>query len=110
MTPAIAPMMTALRGVPLAFTRAQCRAPGTAPSRLNANSMREVEVMQAVVQKNCPAMRCDDDLEQPELRAQLPGRRCAATRPQAVEDRRVVTSVVAAKRKDSSRIQPPMAE
>src|SRR5689334_22920271 len=28
--------------------------PGTAPSRLNANSMRVVLVMQATVQKNCP--------------------------------------------------------
>ncbi len=30
--------------------------PGTAPSRLNANSMREVLVMHATVQKNCPTV------------------------------------------------------
>ena len=41
---------TALRGVPFALTFAQTRAPGTAPSRLNAKIIREVEVMQAVEQ------------------------------------------------------------
>ena len=43
---------TALRGTLLASSFAQRDAPGTAPSRLNANSMRLVEVMQALVQKN----------------------------------------------------------
>ena len=34
----------------------QSREPGMAPSRLNANVMRDALVMQAVVQKNWPAV------------------------------------------------------
>jgi len=41
---------TPLTGTRLALRVAQCRAPGTAPSRLNAKSMRDVDVRQAVEQ------------------------------------------------------------
>src|SRR3954451_20582668 len=65
-------MSTALRGVPLALTRAQRFAPGTAPSRLKANSMRDVEVMHAVVQKTWPAMLMNTTtLNRPDPRALL---------------------------------------
>ncbi len=46
--------MTPYTGTLFAFRRDQYCPPGTAPSRLNANSMRVVLVMQATVQKNWP--------------------------------------------------------
>src|ERR1700743_513729 len=47
--------ITPYTGTRLAFSFDQYCPPGTAPSRLNANSIRVVLVMQATVQKNCPA-------------------------------------------------------
>lgn len=43
---------TPCTGTRLLLSLAQYRAPGTAPSRLKANSIRVVLVMQATVQKN----------------------------------------------------------
>ena len=48
--------MTLYSGTSLLFSRVQKRAPGTAPSRLKANSIRVVEVMQAMAQKHCPTV------------------------------------------------------
>ena len=45
--------MTARYGTRLRFTRRQSRCPGTAPSRENANIIREADVIEAVRQKNC---------------------------------------------------------
>src|SRR5436190_22873243 len=52
--------ITAISMTPLAGTRVADSAdhrldPGTAPSRLNANSIREADVMQEVAQNSCPA-------------------------------------------------------
>ena len=46
--------ITACTGTWFLLRLAQYCEPGTAPSRLNANSMREARVMQAMEQKNCP--------------------------------------------------------
>ena len=48
--------ITALAGTLREFTADHSLCPGTARSRLNANSMREALVWQAVVQNNCPAV------------------------------------------------------
>src|SRR3954470_8532480 len=50
----IATPITALNGIRRALTRRQKLDAGTAPSRLNANIMREALVMQLMPQKNCP--------------------------------------------------------
>ena len=42
-----------MAGTRLEVSACQRFEPGTAPSRLNANSIREAEVMQDVAQKNC---------------------------------------------------------
>ena len=90
----------------LALSLDQYFAPGTAPSRLNAKSMREAEVRQAVVQKSWPIVAI------------------SSTRPDIFGVQRLVeddldTSTTSsdtpsaswtAKRNDSSRIQPPIAE
>ena len=47
---------TALAGTFAAVTFDQILEPGIAPSRLNANVMREALVRQAIVQKNWPAV------------------------------------------------------
>src|SRR6185437_11276441 len=51
----IAVRMTPYTGTRLELSLDHRRLPGTAPSRLNAKSMREQLVMQATVQKNWPA-------------------------------------------------------
>src|SRR5437764_3135872 len=51
--------MTLYTGTLFAFRVRQYLPPGTAPSRLNANNIRVVLVMQAIVQKNCPAAEID---------------------------------------------------
>src|SRR3954462_1908191 len=48
--------MTPYTGTRFLFSFDQYLPPGTAPSRLNANSMRVVLVMHATVQKNCPSV------------------------------------------------------
>src|SRR4051794_18888811 len=48
--------MTPLTGTLALLSFDQCRAPGTAPSRLNAYNMRVQLVMQATEQKNCPTV------------------------------------------------------
>src|SRR5215204_7106287 len=45
--------ITAICGTRFLPTRRQSRWPGTAPSRENANSIREADVKEAVTQKNC---------------------------------------------------------
>src|SRR5829696_3619618 len=45
--------ITAMCGTRFRPTRRQSRWPGTAPSRENANSIREADVSEAVTQKNC---------------------------------------------------------
>src|SRR5206468_6613694 len=44
---------TAYAGTRCAFTRLHIRCPGMAPSRENANIIREADVTEAVPQKNC---------------------------------------------------------
>src|ERR1700712_4139559 len=48
--------ITALDGTRFAFSLEKVLAPGIAPSRLKAKNIRLVLVMQATVQKNCPAV------------------------------------------------------
>ena len=50
--PSTEEIMTALTGVPEAFTLRQCLLPGSALSRENANIILEQEVKQAVTQKS----------------------------------------------------------
>src|SRR4051794_30793419 len=106
-------MSTALRGVPLVLTRAQCLAPGTAPSRLKAKSIRDVEVMHAVVQKICPAMLMKTTtLNRPEPRA-LKRTASAVPAPKGLTEVSVelmTSRFVAANTNDSRRTQPPIAE
>src|SRR5580704_7849514 len=52
MIPITAVRITPPTGTRLELSLDQCLWPGTAPSRLKANSMREQLVMQAIVQKN----------------------------------------------------------
>lgn len=54
--PTTAVSSTALAGTLRVDTLDHSRDPGMAPSRLKANVMREQLVMQATVQKNCPAV------------------------------------------------------
>src|SRR4029077_15282892 len=79
--------------------------PGTARSRLNANSIRDALVWQAGVQKNCPAVEMN---------------RISATHLELIAWVKMVTTAPppfdtpsaswTANRKDSNRTQPPMAE
>ena len=96
---------TALAGTLREFSFAQYFEPGTAPSRLNANSIRLVEVMQAVVQKNCPTLAMRSTVPaQPEVRAWL--KMTATPPPPAV----TASASCTAKRKASRSTQPPIAE
>src|SRR6478735_329872 len=80
-------------------------APGTAPSRLNANSIREQLVRQATVQKNWPEAEISSTKPaQPDGSAWL---KMDATAPPAAD---TPSESCTANRKDSNRIQPPMAE
>ncbi len=98
-------MSTALTGTLRALSFAHCEAPGTAPSREKANSIRLVEVMQAVVQKNWPMLAMSSTRKaQSEVSAWL--KMTATPPPPAVTPSGSCT----AKRKASRRIQPPMAE
>src|SRR6476661_5660870 len=97
--------MTPLTGTRLALSFDHRRDPGTAPSRLKANNMRVVEVMQAVVQKNWPAV---------EISRMVPAHlldsawlKMVATAPPPLV---TPASSCTANRKVSSRIQPPIAE
>ena len=54
--PITATNTTALAGTFAAVTFDQSFDPGIAPSRLNANVIRDALVRQAIVQKNCPAV------------------------------------------------------
>src|SRR3954453_1833678 len=92
-------------GTRLAFSVRQYLWPGTAPSRLNANSIRVVLVMQAVVQKNCPAAEMASTSTCQFLPSAWP--KMASTGPPALV---TPSTLWTAKRKDSSRIQPPIAE
>ena len=63
---------TAFAGTLPAVSLAHSAAPGTAPSRLKAKSIRLVEVMQAVEQKNCPMLAMSSTVPaHPELSAWL---------------------------------------
>src|SRR6478752_782217 len=96
---------TAAAGTRLALILAHHWWPGTARSRLNANSIRDALVWQAVVQKNCPAVEMN---------------RISATHLELIAWVKMVTTAPppfdtpsaswTANRKDSNRIQPPMAE
>ena len=84
---------------------AHFEANGTAPSRLNANSIRLVEVMQAVVQKNCPMLAMSSTVPaHPDVNAWL--KITATPPPPAV----TASASWTAKRKASRRTQPPIAE
>src|ERR1700738_1055232 len=79
--------------------------PGTARSRLNANSMRDALVWQATVQKNCPAVEMNSTMATHlELIAWL---KITATAPPPFD---TASESWTANRNDSSRIQPPMPE
>ena len=102
--------MTALAGTFVGVDLRPQREPGIAPSRLNANVIRDALVRQAVVQKSWPNAEMRDH------------ERVRSPRPEGLsEDHvgRVVADVepsvtacwsCTANSRASSRIQPPMAE
>ena len=97
--------MTALAGTLFALTADHSRWPGTARSRLNANSIREALVWHAVVQNSCPAVEMNSTTAtHPELIAWL---KIATTAPPALD---TSSTSWTAKRNDSRTIQPPIAE
>src|SRR5580704_7953411 len=79
--------------------------PGTAPSRLNAKSMRVQLVMQAMVQKSCPTVAISSTVP-PHFEVRACAKIVATPPPPLVTP----ASFWTAKRNESSRIQPPMAE
>ena len=79
--------------------------PGTAPSRLKAKSIRVQLVMQAMVQKNWPAVEISSTVP-PQFEVRAWAKIVATPPPPLVTP----ASFWTAKRNDSSRIQPPMAE
>src|SRR5579875_658490 len=96
---------TPYTGTRLWLSLDQYRPPGTAPSRLNANSILVVLVMQATVQKNCPTVEISStNAAQCVLRAWV--KMTDTAPPPAV----TCDSFWTANRKASSRIQPPMPE
>lgn len=96
---------TLYSGTPLLLRQVQKRAPGTAPSRLNASSIRVVEVMQAMAQKHCPTVEITSTvLTQGPLSAWY--KMVTTLPPLAV----TASASWTAKRMTSSRIQPPIAE
>ena len=97
--------MTALAGTFREFTADHSWWPGTARSRLKANSMREALVWQAVVQNNCPAVEMNNTAAAHlEVSAWL---KIAATAPPALD---TPSASCTANRNASRRIQPPIAE
>ena len=86
----------------MAFSFDQYWPPGTAPSRLNANSMRVVLVMHATVQKNWPAVEIT--MIKPPTCGVSDWWKMFCTDPPTV------LGSCTANRNDSSRIQPPMPE
>ena len=106
----ISAAMTADRMTPLAGTLFLLSVdhsfqPGTARSRLNAKSIRDELVIQAMVQKNCPAVEMISTMPtQPEL---IDWVKIVYTPPPLAD-----TSVGSwtANRNASNRIQPPIAE
>ena len=98
-------MMTAFAGTRREFTADHNRCPGTARSRLKANSIREALVWQAVVQNNCPAVEMNSTAAAHlDVSAWL---KIDATPPPAAD---TPSASCTANRKDSRRIQPPIAE
>ena len=105
----IADATTALTGTRLRLTFDHSRAPGTAPSRLNANIIRDVDVRHDVVQYSWPMVEMIMIvLNSPgdSAVAKMPATVNAAVRAGCVDRVRVC----AANRNASSRIQPPIAE
>src|SRR5262249_31966077 len=99
------PMMIALIGVPLRSRRVQIRQPGTAPSRLNANVIRDMLVTQLIPQKNCPIVEMMmTALKKPDESAVW---KMYAEKPPALVS---PSGSFAANRNARSRIQPPTAE
>src|SRR6185437_9009676 len=96
---------TPCTGTRLLLNRDQYRPPGTAPSRLKANSIRVVLVMQATVQKNWPAAEISRTV--PAQREDSAWLKMTDTAPPPL-----VTPawLCTANRNDSSRIQPPIPE
>ena len=98
-------MMTPLAGIRFELTLDHSWWPGTARSRLKANSMREALVWQAVVQKNWPAVEIS---------------RMIATHWESMAWMKMLTTAPppavtpstswTANRNVSRRIQPPIAE
>src|SRR6195952_4500829 len=102
--------MSAVNMTPFAGTRLLVRCdhsfqPGTARSRLKANSIREELVMQATVQKNWPTVEMSSTMAtHEELMAWL---KMTATPPPPLD---TPAGSCTANRKANKRIQPPMAE
>ena len=97
--------MTPLAGILFLLTLDHNWCPGTARSRLNANSIREALVWQAVVQKSWPAVEINSTRPtQGELIAWL---KITATAPPPFD---TASESCTANRNDRSRIQPPMPE
>src|SRR5882757_1990703 len=101
---------TPYTGTRFLFSFDQYCPPGTAPSRLKAKSIRDVLVMHATVQKNCPIVEMASTMLAPlVVNAWL---KMIATLPPVNPPPPAVTpdSSRTANRNASNRIQPPIAE
>src|SRR3954470_3261710 len=98
-------MTTAFPGTRLEDSFDQSAAPGTAPSRLKAKSMRELLVMQEVAQKNWPMLAMSRTAP-----AQLLLSACANIEVTAPPALVTPASSWTAKRNANNSAQPPIAE
>ncbi len=105
MTATTAARMTACAGTWFFDRLAHHREPGTAPSRLNAYSMRLVLVMQAIEQKNCPIAEMSSTT--PATCASRAWAKMTATPPPPAV---TASASCTANRKASRSTQPPIAE
>ena len=101
----VAVTMTPLAGILFLLTLDHSWCPGTARSRLNANSMRELLVWHAVVQNSWPAVEISSTMPT-QLESMAWAKITETAPPPAV----TLSESCTANRNVSSRIQPPMAE
>ena len=101
----VAVTMTPLAGILFLLTLDHSWWPGTARSRLNAKSIRDALVWQAVVQKNWPAVEISSTTAT-HLESIAWAKITATAPPPLVTPSTSCT----ANRNDSSTIQPPIAE
>ena len=99
---------TALTGTRWLLTFDHSRPPGTAPSRLNANIIREQLVRHEVVQYSWPIVEISMTILNAPLDSAVA--KMPVTAKPSTAELLTASGLCTANRKASSRIQPPMAE